>query len=214
MSALTPGRTLRFRLERETPWGVEAGCSVAIGFFLLLFGGTIAYLDSTRGDGGIALVFGGAFGFIGLLVTAAGYHQVLARRRTPETILEIEALPVERGRTVRLLVVQPGPANLQSLRVNVLCMVTTKQWRTRGNERHLDRDVRLLYQHNVLDVKAVTVPRGEELAYEAQLVVPSEQPPTGGSGAPEDPEHAWRLEVWGRVRWGADLMHPFVIEVQ
>jgi hypothetical protein len=205
---------LPFRLERETPWGLQIGCALSIGVFLLLFGGTIAYLDWTRGDHGVPLFVGGGFAFVGLLVAGSGYHQVRARRRTPETILEIDARPLTRGKTVRLLVIQPGPAKLQSLRVNIVCMSTTSEWRTRGKERYLDRDVRLVHQQTVLDVKDVTVAKGEELAHEARVVIPSDQPSTGGSGEPGDPARVWRFEVWGRVRWGADVMHPFVVEVQ
>ena len=158
------------------------------------------------------MLFGGVFAGLGLLVFASGIHQWLARRRTPETWLEIDAVEIVRGRPVAFSVLQPGPADLQSIRMNVICESTVVTRRRRSDGTHdSSRQVTLAYQHNVLEALDVRVPAGDVWRGDGTLVVPADQPATSGEG---DPSHVWRLEIWGRVRRGADVMHPFDIVVR
>jgi len=206
-----PGDVLRYRLERASSWGAQVGCALVIGALLLGLGSIFIYMEASAGERSLGTVVGGGFVLVGLSVfLLGGLHQLLARARTSETFFEMDTLRVARGEPARFSVVQRGPADFQSLRVKVLCQRTMTKWTTTAKgERRAENDVRVIHDHCALDLQDVLVPRGTVWHHEATLVVPKDQPPSGG----EDPSHEWQIEVWGRVRLGADVMHPFVIDV-
>jgi hypothetical protein len=206
-----PGDILRYRLERKSSWGAQAGCATAIGLLLTGLGSFFIYLEVRADDVGLGTVVGGAFALVGLLVLGlGGVHQLWARAQTAETFFEMDTLAVKRGEPARFCVVQPGPADFQSLRVKVVCERTMTKRRTDAKgETTVDQDVRLVHDHCALDLTDVHVGRGSVWHHEATLIAPKDQPPSGG----DDPSHEWRIEIWGRVRRGPDVMHPFVIDV-
>jgi hypothetical protein len=173
-------------------------------------GGFIVYMALSSGEGGVALIVGGAFALAGLLVAVfGGVHQLWARSQTAETFFEMDTLAVKRGEPARFCVVQPGPADFQSLRVKVVCERTLTTWRETSKGRQADRDVRLIHDHCALDLVDIHVARGAVWRHEATLIVPRDQPPSGD----DNPSHVWQVEIWGCVRRGPDVMHPFVIDV-
>src|SRR5690349_12640050 len=109
------------RLERNAPAAAMAGCALSIGLLLIAIGAFPIYMTVTHaepGSRGFFYLFGGAFGAVGLLLLYSGIHQYFAMA-TPQTVVEIESATLRRGSTVDVLVRQPGPASLQSLRANL-----------------------------------------------------------------------------------------------
>ena len=209
-----PGDVLPYRLERKSSWGAQAGCATVIGLFLTALGSVFIYFEVRADDVGLGTVVGGGFALVGLLVLGlGGIHQLWARAQTAETFFEIEALRIARGEPVRFCVVQPGPADFQSLRVKVICQRTVITWKNRNGKREADRDIRIVHDHCALDMTDIAVARGARRSQEGALLVPLDQPPSGGAGTPESPAHEWQIEIWGRVRRGPDVMHPYVIHV-
>jgi hypothetical protein len=199
------------RIERATPWKAHAGCGVLIGAFLMLFGGGIVALALHHDDRGLPMIVGGAFALAGVFVLYGGIHQWLASA-SPETVLEIETLPLQRGERTAAVVVQPGPLDLKSLHVNLVCLQTVTKIVQHRNGTERQRFTKQIWDANVLDVGAVTVLSGENLRWDLELDVPRDAPRSGDQG--ENRSVEWRVEIWGRVRGRPDFMHPFIVEVR
>jgi hypothetical protein len=99
---------------------------------------------------------------------------------------------------------------LESLRVNLVAeqLTTRRVWR--NGKRRTDTDRRLIHQHNVLDIRAVTIARAGEATRQTVVTVPANVSLADIEG---DKKVVWRLEVWGRVRGWVDFGHPFVADV-
>jgi hypothetical protein len=74
-------------------------------------------------------------------------------------------------------------------------------------ETIVDIDV---HQDTVLDVRDLTIARGEEIARQCEATVPEEVVLADVEG---ETRVVWRLEVWRRVRGWVDFGHPFAIDV-
>ncbi len=200
---------LALRIPRAAPWRGQAGCGLTLGILLTLFGGGICWFAAAHDDYGLPMVVGGAFALVGLLLVYSGIHQLIASR-LPETIFELNELPLQRGDTRAGMIIQEGPVNLQSLRVNLVCLVyITERVRRKGQKSTWTKQ---LWDANVLDVGAVELRSGEKFHWDVSFEVPRNAKPTGGDG--KDRVIEWRVEVWGRVRGRPDFMHPFIVEVQ
>lgn len=211
-------RRLPVRLVREVPWSVETGCMTLIGIFVLAIVGGLYYAVTRFGEGEedvwVVYLFIGVFGLVGTLLVVCGIHRWFASR-VRETIVEMDAEKVIRGTSVKACFRQEGSVRLRSLRANVLCFERTHAWGTRtdsdGNSESFRKtNEKLLYQQNILDEHDLMIGAEDiwETQIEFQLPVESLR-----SFESEDREIEWKIEVWGRVRWWPDFMHPFVIHV-
>ena len=197
------------RLERQTPAAGQAGGAIGIGLALLVIGVVIVIFgpDDEPGGENAWVVYAVGFGFtvVGLVVAVLGLKMLLMSR-TPETVLEVDRMPVLVGESFQLTVRQPGPVRLQSLRVNLICEQTTIHSVAGGAKPQRDR--RIVHQTNVLDVRDAAAGAGEHVIRHATVAIPATLPTTDRPG-----QIVWRLEVWGRVRGWVDFGHPFPIDV-
>jgi hypothetical protein len=201
------------RLERERPAARQAGGALAIGIVLTLLGGgglaLLTVAPVTGRNGWVIYVVIGGFLLVGVLMLILGIKMVLSTR-LPETIVEAERMPVRAGKSFQLIVRQPGPIRLVSLRVNLVGEQITKRDVWRNGRRRTETDRRLIHQTNVLDLRDISIARGEEHARQAEAMVPANVTLADIEGRATV---VWRLEVWGRVRGWVDFGHPFVISV-
>jgi hypothetical protein len=198
------------RLEREMSVSGQAGCATTIGIALALVGiGIVAAMQSNEAGAGqgnwVIYAVGIGFGSIGLLVAVLGLKMFLMAR-IPETILEVDRMPVHAGRPFHVTVRQPGPVRLKSLRVNLVCEQTTYQ----PGKKRRNRDQRIVHLANVVNLGETTAGPGEQVVGHATVTVPTEVKYADIAG---HRKIVWRFEVWGRVRGWADFGHPYVIEV-
>jgi hypothetical protein len=202
------------RLERETPAARQAGCALVIGVFLAVLGGIVTMAmrsgePSAGSNEWVVYAVGGGFLLVGLVLVIAGIKMALATR-VPETIVEVDRKRIHAGDPFRVTVRQTGPIRLRSLRLNLVGEQLTRRDVWSGGKRRTDTDRRLIHQHNVVDVRELTILPGEELVRQGQATVPAEVTLADIEG---DKRVVWRLEVWGRVRGWVDFAHSFVIEV-
>jgi len=178
---------------------------------LVLIGGVMLYLVRTvpGANEWLPTVVGSAFSLVGVMMLIFGIKMFLMTR-LPETIVEVDRLPVRGGQPFRVTVRQPGPIRLRSLRLNLVADQITKREVWRQGRRRTETDRRLIHQDNVLDVTEVSVGSGEVLTRESEATVPAQIELADVDGRPTV---VWRLEVWGRVRGWVNFGHPFVIDV-
>jgi hypothetical protein len=200
------------RLEREMPAAGQAGCATAIGVFLTIVGSIITFAMRSNADQAsknewVVYAVGGGFAVVGLVMISLGIKMALMIR-LPETIVEVNKNPVRKGESFQMTIRQPGPMHLKSLRVNFVAeQITTFK---RKGQKHSNTDRRLIHEHNVLDMRDVTIAAGEEMTRHADITVPADVNVVDIEGKRTV---VWRLEVWGRVRGWVDFGHPFVIDV-
>jgi hypothetical protein len=202
------------RLEREMSVAGQAGCATTIGIFLAVIGIVmVIVMQSEEPSAGknqwVLYAVGGGFALVGVLMVVLGIKMFLMTR-IPETIVEVDKMPVRVGASFQLTVRQPGPIRLRSLRANLVCeqITTRKMWR--AGKTKTDRDRRLIYQANVFDLRDAAVSHGEQIVRHATVNVPADVKLADIEG---NKAIIWRVEVWGRVRGWADFGHPYVIEV-
>jgi hypothetical protein len=200
------------RLQRETSVAGQAGSATVIGIALAVVGTVMVMVlrseELGAGDNGWVLyAVGGGFAVVGLLVALLGIKTFLMLR-IPQTILEVDRMPVGGGESFELTVRQPGPVRLASLRVNLVCEQTTR--RPGKGAARSDRDQRIIHQANVLDLRDAAVGSGEQVVRHVSVNVPAHVQLAEIEGRKE---LIWRLEVWGRVRGWANFGHPYDIEV-
>jgi hypothetical protein len=80
----------------------------------------------------------------------------------------------------------------------------------RKGKRRTETDRHLIHQDNVLDLRDITVARGDEVVRRGEAGVPVDVTLVDIEG---EKRVVWRLEVWGRVRGWVNFGHRFVIEV-
>ena len=202
------------RLQRERPAVRQAGGAIAIGAFLTLLGGGMLLVARNvtpiaPTDAWLPPMIGAAFALVGVVMLVLGLKMSLSLR-LPETIVEVDGLPVRAGHPFQVTVHQPGPLRLASLRVNVVGEQITRYEVWRKGRRRIETDRHLIHQHNIVAVGDLTIARGEEYATSGEAVVPRDVKLVDIDGTKTV---VWRLEVWGRVRGWVNFGHPFVIEV-
>jgi hypothetical protein len=202
------------RLQRETSVAGQSGRATVIGSLLALTGIVIVIAkDNDPAPAGHSewVLYAVGFGFacVGLLIAILGIKMFLMTR-IPETIVEVDAMPVHAGQSFQMSVRQPGPIRLKSLRVNLVCEQITSRRTGRASGPKIDRDRRIIHQSNVLNLGESVAGAGEQIVGNAIVNVPAD---VRDDDVEADKKIVWRLEVWGRVRGWADFGHPFVIEV-
>lgn len=200
-----PGKHLRYALQRNTSRGAQIGCTFALALVLGGAGGGFLYGAWRTGDTSIVLrIVGGAFAFVGVLLLGSAIHQLFALR-TPQTMVEIDTDVLVRGSRIRLHFRQPGPANFESLRAN---LVGEESWTT-GSGKRRQRHVLQLGTFNLFDSGPFELLN--ETPFERAVTVQVPDLPRASSPARME---TWQLEVWGKVHGRADFQHVFPVNVR
>jgi hypothetical protein len=202
------------RLEREIPAARQAMGAILIGVVLTVLGAgilSIAYNPALNDGEGerLASIVGSGFALVGVVMLLLGVKAALIVR-LPETIVEVDRMPIRAGTRFEVTVRQPGPIRLQSLRVNVVAEQVTRYEVWRKGRKRIETDRHLIHQHNIVDVRDATVGHGQELVRRVDATVPGEITLVDIDGKKTV---VWRLETWGRVRGWVDFGHFFAITV-
>lgn len=188
------------RFRRLTARGPGAagtpGCLFALGLPLTLLGSLFASLPFWSGDSlgesWVAMVVGGGFALVGLLLVHGGMRGLRARSLPPPE-LEIERdRPAAVGGRFAVRVHQPGPVHLELLRLALTC---ERRYRRplRANSSATVDDSQLLWEHEALAVRKQPVAAGTRLERVVEIALPADARPTG----PAEPD--------GRIRWTLEL---------
>jgi hypothetical protein len=188
------------QLQREMSRGGQIGCTLLTAMVIGGIGATIllhAYNRPPENGLWVYYVVGAGFCLFAIFLVYAFFHQILALR-SPITRVSIDTPQLTRGHRVRVHFEQRGPLELESLRANLI----GSQWVRRGN----NRETRDLGTTTFLDSGAAVIDDVLPLRREAVLLVPEDAPPS-------DDSTTWKIEVWGKVRRGADFHHKFDVKV-
>lgn len=172
----------------------SAGCMFLLGIPLTLLGAGAFSLPfwTSDSDAWVALVVGGAFGLVGLVLVWGGIRGMRARSLPPpELALEREARP-RPGGSFAVRVRQPGPVALESLGLTLTCERRYKR-RVRRNSSATVDDSQLLWDRKLLDLRDERVSAGGRLERVVEVEIPADALPTG----PALPD--------GRIRWTLEL---------
>lgn len=201
------------RLRRS---GISArahvGLLLGLGSFLTLFGGGIASLflvERGRDGSWVSLLVGGAFAGTGLLLLYAGTKAFRGLRVAPTCLFLQEGADLRPGAAARLRVVQPGPVDLDSLVVRLLCERVYRRRTGRGRATVEDRE--LLHQQELVSAANASVPAGKRFEREVILTVPLDARPDGP--ALPDGRISWRIEVSGDAGVLRAIHHSFDVAV-
>ena len=200
------------RLTRKSPWGAQIGCGIVLSFIVMAPGFFIGYMTYTRdhSDNRNALFgFSAVWIAVGILVLLSQIHQVFASR-SPETIVEIDPLELKPGESVRIHVIQPGPLRLQSIHANLSGEDTTISFSAYEKTTNTKRTTKYIGPFRMIEIERYDIGGGEVLEREATFRVPPDIPASLESSGRTI---RWTIEVWGRVAWWPDFMHPFPVTV-
>ena len=198
---------LAVRLDPDTKPGTQS-CGALFVSMALLFVGAIAGYSawSEWQDGNVSLfllMFTAVFGGLGLLFLWIAAASGLASE-IPETVAEIERRSIAPGEDVDVMILQPGPLRLRSLRVRLVCKEETPA--ERGSP-----DVTVLRDELVSEVGPTTIGRQVPLEYHFRLRIP---PDARASRGDPPPRVRWRLEVWCVPKVWPRFMLAFPIMVE
>ena len=199
-------RRLAVRLAPETTPGTQS-CAAWLVSGALLFVGFIAGYSawSEWQDGNVRflpLLFVIVFGGLGLLFLWIGAASAFAAK-VPATIVEVERRSVAPGESMDVVVLQPGPLRLRSLRVRLVGKVETPA--ESGSP-----DVKVLSDELVSEVGRTAIGREAPLEHRFTLRIPPDARPSQSG----PPRVSWRLEargvplVWPRFM----LAFPIMVE--
>lgn len=201
--SLSPGKHLRYALARDSTRAAQIGCTFALALVLGGAGGGFLYGAWRSGDTSLVLkIVGGCFAFFGVLLLGSAIHQLFALS-TPQTVVEIDTNILKRGARIRLYFRQPGPANFESLRAN---LVGEESWTT-GSGKRRQRHAISLGTFNLFDSGPFELLN--ETPFERTVTVEVPDLPHAAAGRME----TWTLEVWGKVHGRADFQHVFPLIV-
>src|SRR5438045_9378691 len=112
---LQPGTRLAYALQRSSSRTPQIAGTFIVAAIL---GGIVAVIF-TKGDRSLPFaIFGGVFALASLLTLYSAIRQIFALR-TPQTVIEVDREAFTRGEEMQILVRQPGPATIESLRGNL-----------------------------------------------------------------------------------------------
>jgi hypothetical protein len=206
------GEFLPVRLETDHPPMAMAGCAWLISLFLIGFGGFFIFFDlkySEKREGAVLVVAGG-FAPTGLLVLFGAIQRSLASR-TPPTILEMQSLPLERGSSTKCVVIQRGPTELKSLRVNLVCFRTTMRIVRRKNSDVKEYTTQEIFSVNAFQSEPLVITEGDRYTDSFVVEVPKDGLPSGEET--RKTTISWKLEAWGAGSFRNRFMHPFEVRV-
>ena len=201
------------RLARQDPWKAQVGCSLVLALVVAapgIFIGYMTYFHDHSDKRNALFAFSAIWVIVGLLVLLSGIHQAFAIR-SPETIVEIEPSELTPSREVRIRVTQPGPLRLLSLHAN-LVGEETKYYYARGIAGEGGKrtsTTRYFGPYRMLEIDRRNIEIGETLQREATFAVPTAAPSVEST----EVKIRWKIEVWGRVAWWPNFMHPFPVKI-
>ena len=207
-----PPSILPVRLKRETPFKSQLGCTVLILVVVLVVTVVAFYGGRSPGENSwVAYVVSFVFGLAGLLMLWSLVRQ-LAALGLKETIIEVSSQPLQPGSSAKICAVQPGPAKLKSLRVNLVCLERRryKAWNAQSKTYSHRMEERILSTENLLDAQHLHVVAGDFWHEVRELSLPANAPKTGTKC---EFTIAWQIEVWGVGYRLASFMHPFPVDV-
>ena len=197
------------RLTRETPWKAQVGCGAVLSLIVAMPGLFIGYMtyfhDHSDNRTGM-FVFAGVWVGVAVLILIGSIHQAFAMK-SPETIVEIEPAELRLGESVRVRITQPGPLRLQSIHANLAGEQTTIRLVPRTGK--ISRTTKYLGPYRIMEIDEQEIAPGASVEHEAMFQVPDVAP----TYESPDGNLRWKVEVWGRVAWRADFMHPFPVKV-
>ena len=206
---------LAVRLEPDTRPSTQS-CMALLASVAMLFVGLIAGYSawSEWQDGNASLflmlflmlfllLFVVVFGGLGLVFLWIAAASSLASR-VPETIVEIARRSVAPGEDVEVLILQPGPLRLRSLRIRLVGKVETPA-------KTGSPVITILSDTLVSEVGPTTIGREGPLEHRFTLRVPQDARPSEGGGGTRV---SWRLEVWGVPLVWPRFMLDFPIMVE
>jgi hypothetical protein len=214
-------RPLPVRLVRESSRSRQRRTALGLGLLLLAVAALLAFALGNEPGGFTAnwLIYFVVVGFhlVGLFLVYCGVQQTFAAW-TPETIVEMESPLIVGGELTRVCIRQEGPVSLASFRVSLVCFETIdgriEETSKDGQRRNVRRDSeRQIFKQTIVDERNLRIARGEMWEQIAEFTLP-------GKGkrrrrrAQGIADKTWKIEVWGKVRWWADFMHPFVVDVE
>ncbi len=205
-AAVWDRRRLAVRLEPETRPGTQS-CAALLVATALLFVGFIAGYSAWAEwqDGNVVLLpllFVVVFGGLGLLFLWIAAASAFAGK-VPATIVEVERRSAAPGEAIDVVILQPGPLRLRSMRARFVAREETPV--ESGSPR-----VKVLSDELVSEIGSTTIGSEVPLEHRFTLRIPSGAPPS--SGGP--PTVSWRLEVWGVPRVWPRFMLSFPIMVE
>jgi len=184
-------------LTRDSPWRAQVGCGAVIALLLGLVGGGFLYATHHyygRWDlqhDGMSIVFGCAFGSVGVLMALTTIHQALAIR-SPETHIAIRPGQLRVADMAFLRVRQPGPLRLRSLHARLVCEVRTRHESEKADDKWYYTTT-FPYQERIYACDdAQDVPASGQFEQTASFHVPFDAPVSAESA---NERVVWRIEL-------------------
>jgi hypothetical protein len=191
---LQPGTRLPYALQRSSSRTTQIIGTVIVSAIL---GGIVAVIF-TKGSREIPfLILGGVFALASLLTLASAIRRMFALR-TPQTMIEVDRETFTRGGEMQILVRQPGPATIESLRGN---LAGEESWYGQYGRKRFTKQ---LGPFPLFDCGAFEAPYENVFT----IKVPRAPQPEGSKHTQE-----WRLDVSGKVRGSVDFQHSFPVTV-
>jgi hypothetical protein len=207
-----PGSRLAVRLSS----GLSAGCqALGLGIMLLVIGSILVPVAWTlfswfqQGQVNDWPIMSGFFTlFLGLIwvILAVRFIRQLRLSRIRQPVVEISAQPLVPGQRYRFFVQQPGPLQLDWLRLALLCEEKAS-YRQGTNTR---TETRRVGQHELLARQDVSIDRDMPLEIEEDFAVP---PDVMHSFKAPHNEILWKLYLEGQVAGGLKFDHAFPVVV-
>jgi hypothetical protein len=209
----TPSGFVRLAHDGPEP-STQLGCMFLLGGLLLTIGlGIIALFiahPEGKGDMWVMPLVGGGFALVGAFLFFDGVRSARGLKiPTPDLFLG-KSLPLSPGTTARVRLRQPGPVEIESLRLKVVCE-RVYQRRVKSTSSATVEDRETLWESVLLDVQNEHVPAGDVFLREVVLSVPADGRPTGP--ASPDGTVRWRLEVWGEAGFLCGTYRAFTLVV-
>jgi hypothetical protein len=155
-------------------------------------------------------VVGTAFALVGGAMLFAAVRGARGAGIPPTEVCIERGTRLRPGDTVRLLLRQPGAADIESLRLVLRCeRVYRRAVRATSNSTVEDRDS--IWEQELLDIRDRRVPAGSVLQREAAFTLPPDARPTGP--ASPDGRIRWQLEARGEMGWLRATYRVFVVRV-
>ncbi len=170
------------------------GCAVVIGGLAALF-----YASGEQPFKAVSVLPA----LIALFLLYNTIHSLLAARN-PASTLTLERDTMQPGETTSVLIRQAGPIRLHSLRANLVCERSEREFPDRT------RAVTYPCQLNFFDSGPCDVRYAASREFHTKVTIPQDaEPSLMSAGLCIE----WRIELWGKVAGGADFMRPFALEI-
>ena len=187
-------------LKTSTAPAAHVGCTLVLAAPLLCIGcgliGVSIFGPEGEGSTWVTPLVGTAFALPGAVLLYAGLRGARGLKFPAIEVATAGSTVLRPGSSLRLLVRQPGPIEIESLRLRAACeRVYDRRIRPESATTVPDREV--LWEQELADIRDVRVPSSGVLERHLDVALPANAPPTGP--ATPDGSIQWRLEAWGEV---------------